>query len=96
MVNPMSSATIEIPEDLQSSLDELTRERNITAAEVIEAALRKYLLELQQRRKTRNDDEFVPYWLPVLPEKDDLSEPDLRINHDYYIAESLERILKRT
>ncbi len=92
----MSSATITIPEDLKPELDELARERNVSPAEVIEVALRKYLTELQHERMTDDDAEFTPFWLPVLPEKDDHSEPDLSINHDYYLAESLERKLKQT
>jgi len=92
----MSSATITIPEDLKPELDEIARERNVTLAEVIEAALRTYLTEAQRERVTGEDAEFTPFWLPVLPEKDDHSEPDLSINHDYYLAESLERKLRQT
>lgn len=85
----MSSATYTIPDDLEPELDEVARERNVTPAEVIDAAVRKYLSERRQERSTIESEEFVPFWLPVVPEADDHGEPDVSINHDYYLAEDL-------
>jgi hypothetical protein len=92
----MKTATITIPDDLDAELDEVARERNITPAEVIEVALRKYLTETHRRSTETGDDEYRPFWLPVIPEKDDRGEPDVSVNHDKYLAEFLERKLKRS
>ena len=85
----MSSVTYTISDDLEPELDEVARERNVTPAEVIDAAVRKYLAERRQERSTAESEEFVPFWLPVVPEEDDHGEPDVSINHDYYLAEDL-------
>jgi hypothetical protein len=85
----MSSATISIPDELQPELDELARERNVTPTEVLEAAVRNFLLESQKERKADADEDFKPFWVPVLEEKDEFGEPDVSINHDYYLAEDL-------
>ena len=92
----MKSATITIPTDLEAELDEVARKRNLSHSEVIEDALRKYLNELPQERPDADNDEYRPFWVSVIPEKDDRGEPDVSINHDYYLAEDLERKLGRS
>ena len=87
----MSSVTYTVPDDLEPELDVVVRERNVSPLEVIDTALRKYLLELQQEQTSHEPDEFVPFWMPVIPEKDDHGEPDVSINHDHYLAEDLYR-----
>lgn len=85
----MRSATITIPNDLDAELEDVAQQRNVSPEEVIEAALRKYLHEVQQEHGVEETDDFRPFWVPVIPEKDDHGEPDVSINHDYYLAEDL-------
>ncbi|MEX1158120.1 MAG: CopG family transcriptional regulator [Thermomicrobiales bacterium] len=91
----MKSATITIPNDLEADLNEVARKRNLSHAEVIEDTLRKYLNELPQERPIADDDDFRPFRVPVLPDKDEFGEPDVSVNHDYYLAKDLEHKLGR-
>lgn len=85
----MRSATINIPNDLDAELDDVAQQRNVSPEEVIEAALRKYLDKWRRDHAIEDTDDFRPFWVPVIPEKDDHGEPDVSINHDYYLVEDL-------
>lgn len=84
----MNDATIAIPEELDAELEAVAREQGLTTAEVIAAALRVYRAEIHRYRPPADRGDFRPFWVPVLPEKDDKGEPDVSINHDKYLAES--------
>jgi metal-responsive CopG/Arc/MetJ family transcriptional regulator len=86
----MNSAPITIPDDLDEELDNLVRDRNLPRSEVVEAALRRCLAEVRQQAPAAEDD-FKPFCVPVLQERDKFGELDVSINHDYYLAEELYR-----
>lgn len=83
----MSSMTYTICDDLERELDEVARERNASPSEVIDGALRTCLSELRQEPTSREANEFVSFWMPVVPEEDDHGKPDVSINHDHDLAE---------
>jgi hypothetical protein len=87
----MKSTSFTISNDLDAELDALAREQNRSRSDVVEAALRRYLNDVRVQRSTDNADDFVPFWVPVLQEKDDCGEPDVSVNHDHYLAEDLYR-----
>lgn len=85
----MKAATIAIPDDLDARLDEVARAKNVSQAEVIQIALRKYLSDIQETSIAVDEREFRPLRISVVPEEDDHGEPDVSINHDHYLAEDM-------
>ena len=85
----MKAATIAIPDDLDAKLDEVAREKNVTPTEVIQLALRKFLTDIPESPTETDEKEYRPLRISVIPEEDDHGEPDVSINHDYYLAEDL-------
>jgi hypothetical protein len=71
----MKTTTITIPNDLDAELDELARERSGTTDEVVETALRQYLVDAQRWGGREYRPGTKPFEITPLIEKDGLESP---------------------
>lgn len=80
------SATVTIPSDLGTELDEVARYRHMTVGEVVESALRLYLANHQRWGGREYRPATLPFEITPLVEIDDQGEQDVSISHDRYLA----------
>jgi len=82
----MKRATVTLPDDLNGLLETYRRTQEVPPAltAVVQAALREYL----GRRGFSSDRPFRPF--DITPAKEDSGASDISVNHDKYIAESID------